>query len=316
MWFGSREDDVRRLEREAYEALEAGEWSEADARAQKLLALGWSGGFEIAALAARGRGDAEAAARALEEGVEKAPAAWPLWHLLAVVRSDLGRYDDALDAFERALACEGSDAIAIRFNRAIAQHRRGDPGAALDDLELILALPKPPPFAEDALALSVECLAAIGRAEDGLAMVRAALDACREGDPRRDRLIAELAVALERARGDAAEVRACFLRAAEAGVATPSLLALGRRLDPRRVSAPRLHRLIVEARAPEDGGRAFLRVFDVVADDREQALSAVRPYLPASARDGACVEEHHDRGPTEDEPGVWWASGRLYYDEE
>src|SRR5690349_2822394 len=100
MWFGSREDEVRRLEGEAYDALERGEWDAAEAIAAKLLAMQWSGGFEIAALAAQGRGDLARAASVLEEGVEKVPSVGSLWHLLGVIRSDLGRFDAALEAFD------------------------------------------------------------------------------------------------------------------------------------------------------------------------------------------------------------------------
>ncbi len=316
MWFGSREDEVGRLERAAQAALEGGDFDAADAIAARLLELGWSGGFEIAALAARGRGEPALAAKRLEEGVEKAPGAGSLWLLLGVVRSDLARYDAALDAFERALSAEGAEPITVRFNRAVAHQRRGNPGAALDDLEVILSLPKPPPFAEDALALAAECLATIGRADDGLTMVRAAHDACAADDPRRPRLSAELAVALERAGGDEAEVRQRFLEAASAGVATPAFLALGRRLSPLPSESPRLHHLVVQADPIEPDAAGLLRVFQVVADDPAGALTAARAYLPEAVRESAAIEQHQDRGPASDEPGVHGASELLHYADE
>ncbi len=311
MWFASLEEKARHLEAEAFEAIGSGALDEAEARADALLAMGWSGGFEVKAAIAQQRGDLEAAERVLEEGVSRAASAWPLWQLLGIVRSDRGRYEPALEAFDRALACEGADAGSVRFNRAIARHRHGDLGGAWDDLEPILALPKAPPFAEDALALAADCLASMGRSEDAVALVRAAYDACDPEDVRRPRLAAELAVALDRA-GAREEARPFFVQAARDGVATRSLLALGRRLAPIEPRAPRLHRLVVEA--PHPAARGVLRVIEVVADDLEQALEASRPYLPEGAR----VDEHEDRGdaPEAAEAGVVWASGLVFFDEE
>lgn len=312
MWFGSREERVRRLEAHAHEALEAGALDEAERTAEELLELGWSGGFEIKALVARARGEDESAARVLEEAVGHVPEVWALWDLLGIVRSDLGRYESAMDAFDRALRCEGADAAAVRFNRAIARHRAGDPGGAWDDLEPILALSTPPAFAEDALGLAAACLADLGRPDEGVELVRAARDACAPTDARRPRLDAELALALDRAGEEAEEL---FLQAAEAGVATPAFLALGRRLAKAEASAPRVHRIVVDAPTPAGSGAGgFMRVFDVVADDAAQALELARVYLPLDSREAAQVEEHHDRGEGQGEVGVVWASAPLYYD--
>jgi tetratricopeptide (TPR) repeat protein len=316
MWFGTHEERVRQIEARAHEALARQSWDEADTAAGELLDLGWSGGFEIRALAASGRGDLERAVRVLEEGTSLAAQAWSLWQLLGIYRSDLGRSEGALDAFARALACEGSDGASIRFNRAIAHFRHRDPGAALDDLELILALPTAPPFAEDALGLAAACLAELGRAEEGLALLRAAHDACAASDPRRNRLRAELACALDRARAPEDDVRAMFALAAEGGSAIPSLLALGRRLFARACESPRLLRIVVDAPMPRGSHPAgVFRVFEVAAEDAERALELARVYLPAASRDAARIDEQIDLGEASGEIGVRWASGLSYYDE-
>lgn len=313
MWIASKEERARKLEQEAHQALEDGALDEAERAAQALLDLGWSGGFELKALVARARGDDEGAIRILEEGVSQAPQVWILWQLLGIVRSDQGQYESAMAAFGRALACDPCDAVSVRFNRAIAQHRAGNPGAAWDDLEPILALSKPPPFAEDALSLAAECLADLGRPEDGLALVRAAHNACDPSDPRRGRLDAELAIALDRAGEDPREA---FERAADAGIATPAFLALGRRLRPTPSSAPRLHRILVNAPAPEGtDAHGMMRVFEVVADDATRALEAARVYLPLASRDAAQMEHHEELGEATGEAGVLSASGFIYYAE-
>jgi tetratricopeptide (TPR) repeat protein len=316
MWFGSREEQVKRLDARAHEALDAGAWDDAERAAAEMLDLGWSGGFEIKALAARGRGDDDAAVRALEEGVSHVPGSWLLWLLLGIVRSDLGRADDALAAFARALACEGCDGASVRFNRAIARHRSKDPGGALEDLEPILALTTPPPFAEDALGLAAACLAEVGRAHHGLALVQSACDACAESDPRRPRLLAELALALDRSQQSEGEVRAAFERAAEAGAATPAFLALGRRLAPVAAGAPRRFRLVVDVPArPGSSPAGAFRVFEIAAGDVASALELARVFLPAESRAQARVDQQHDLGDAAGELGVLWASGFAYYQE-
>lgn len=314
MWFGSREDEVRRIEREALEHLEAGRLDEARALAERLLTMGWSGGFEVKALALQRAGDPDAAIAALEAGVEAAPDAWALWHLLGTLRSDAGRLDAALAALDRAAAHEDADAMAIRFNRAVVQQRRGEPGAALDALEPILALPRPPPFAEDALGLAAACLAELGRGADGVALVEAALERCAADDPRRARLDAERAVALDRAGEDAREA---FERARDRGGATPALVALGRRLEPAEAARPRRFELVVDAPLAEASSVAGLfRVFDVVAEDVAHALRLCRPWMPPEARAAVRVDSHEVRDAGALEPGVHAVSPRLFYAQE
>jgi tetratricopeptide (TPR) repeat protein len=304
---------VRELEARAYAALDAGEHDAAEALGGRLLELGWSGGFEVLGLAASGRGDHARACAILRDGVQAVPASAALWHLLGVACSDAGDYEAALEAFERALSSEGANLVAVRFNRAIAHERARVYDRALEDLEPILSLPRPPPFAEEALALAAECLARIGRAEDARVMVQAAYDACAPSDPRRARLSGELALALARASADATAVHPYFEHAAEHGVATPALLALGRKLLGPRTDAPRVYRLALRFAAAAQHGLPAqadaLRVFEVAASDLERALELARPYLPAAAREGARIEAHRElevSGPREE--GVHWAS--------
>lgn len=324
MWFGSSEDAAKRLEAEAHARLQDGDLDAALSLSEQLLEMGWSGGFEVRALAlAQGGRSAEAIAT-LEGAVEKAPSVWSLWQLLGNLRSDAGDLDGAIEALTRALRCDGVSESTVRFNRAIAHQRRKDPGAALDDLEPVLALPRPPDFAEDALSLAAQCLAELGRRDEAVSMIEIALDACAEDDPRRPRLFAELAVALDRAAKDATSVRDAFERATEGGATTTALLSLGRRLDPEPAGGgspitSRRRRLVVQAARAMPGGAAlsFLRVFDVVATSPEEALTMSRRYLEVSSRDGARIERCDELEEAIGlELGVYAASAPIYFEDD
>jgi len=141
MWFGD-EDEASRLEAQGHRQIEAGDLGAAQRTADALLAMRWSGGFAIEALALASAGDLEAAVAGLEAGVARAPDAWALWQLLGNLRSDLGRLDDAIAAFDRALRCEGASQIAIGFNRAVVHHRADRFGEALHVHALFLRAAK------------------------------------------------------------------------------------------------------------------------------------------------------------------------------
>ena len=316
MWFGD-DEEAARLEAEGHERLEAGDLGGAHERGKALIAMGWSGGFVLEALAFRGAGEVGRAVVGLEEAVTRAPGAWRLWQLLGNLRSDEADHDGAVEAYGRALGCEGVSQVVVHLNRAIA-HRRADRfGDALADLDPILALPRPPlAVAETALALTLECLAALGRADDALGLIESALETCAEDDPRRPRLHAEHALALDRAKADADAIEGAFENATQAGVATLALLALGRRLRPVEMNEPAQRLQLVAQGEPPDGTDAagFLRVFDVVAEGPAQALELVRSYVPAAARPGLRVERCDVReAETTLEAGVHGASDIMLF---
>jgi Flp pilus assembly protein TadD len=71
------------------------------------------------------RGDAESAVRSLELAAERAPDASEVQNHLGIAYLAAGRRDDALRAFERAIALD-CDNAAARRNLAVL---RGDPSA-------------------------------------------------------------------------------------------------------------------------------------------------------------------------------------------
>src|SRR5688572_19639826 len=102
-----------------YAALADGEYETALALAAELRRRRHSSNFEVEARARWAIGEREAALRLLEEGVATAPKRAPLWHWLACYRSDLGRYDAALEAFAKEAEFEHVSASSHAYNVAV-----------------------------------------------------------------------------------------------------------------------------------------------------------------------------------------------------
>ncbi len=289
---------------EAHEALARGALDEADALADALIAMKWSGGFEIRALVLRARGELDAAIAVARASVEKVPADPSLWLLLANLSSEASRFEEAEAAYAEALARSG-DPVA-RYNRAVSRARSDRPDAAWDDLEVVLALPEPPPFAEEAIALAASCLDRLGRAEDAVALVSALRERCAADDPRRARLDAELALALHRARADDDAVRGPLTAALDGEVVTPALAALVRARAGAVARPAMRHRVLVSVATSPVAG--YARVFELVLAPGQSALSYVRDFVRARARDAIAIERDERVAECEAEPGVHGAS--------
>jgi len=123
------------LLRKGYARVREREFDSALEIAAQLESQRFSRAFEIAALAQAGKGDLDAAVAALQRGVEVAPDVWLNWQLLGNYLSDLGRYEDAEGAYNRALACPGSSTDSVRLNLAILANRRDRPAVALEFLD-------------------------------------------------------------------------------------------------------------------------------------------------------------------------------------
>jgi len=171
MWIRKNEDEVRALHDEALAKIEEGDLPGASSIARQLEAIGWSGCFEVEALACRKAGDREGALAALDRGVSLAPELWMLHQLRGNVLDEIGRKDEAIAAYDRALACPDASIASVRFNRAITRLALGDAGGALADAEHVITESPEAPFAGAALGVAVDALIALGRVEDSVSIV-------------------------------------------------------------------------------------------------------------------------------------------------
>lgn len=318
MFFGSREDEAQRLHDEALARIDEGDLARARAIAAELRAMRWSGAFEIEALAARAEGDLDAAVRVLEQGVALAPAAWPLRQLMGTLCSEAGRIDDALAALDAALRCEGVWVSSVRYNRAVARMRGGDPGGALADAESVLEDPATPPFTLDALRVALDALHALGRAEDGVSLVRAMTGSLARGDARgRAELAAFAALATVRAGAGEPEVRRALDEAIDAGCARREVLDALAALPAEGTGGVR-YRVTLSAPRPDDAPAevaGYLRVVEVRARDEAHAFELARAIEPRAVRDAITLEECRAIAEDAGEARVLWASGRALFGE-
>lgn len=118
MWKFLRQG-IDELQKDGWEALDARNYTKAQRKGRALIRKRHSSGFEILALAQSAMGQMADAAATLQAGVAKVPSVAILWHLLGSTLSECGRYEEALCAYEKALACDAEDADAIAYNRGV-----------------------------------------------------------------------------------------------------------------------------------------------------------------------------------------------------
>jgi tetratricopeptide (TPR) repeat protein len=99
--------------------IDQGELDEAYQLARVLHKMGFTGTFEIEALVCRARGDLDRAAEVLEKGLRISPQVWPNHLLLGSTYSDLGRFEEAQQAYENALKCQAVDADWVHYNQSV-----------------------------------------------------------------------------------------------------------------------------------------------------------------------------------------------------
>lgn len=325
MWIRKREDEARAMHDEALARIDEGDLAGAEALAQRLEAIGWSGCFEIQALARRKAGDREGALAALDRGLEAAPELWLLHQLRGNVLDELGRVRDAIEAYDAALRCEGANVASVRYNRAVASLRAGDPGGALADAEHVIIEAPEAPFAGAALGVAVDALIALDRCEDAVAIVDHAIGSIGGAD-------ATLAIAtLEGTRAKAMlaagrgreEIAAACSRAIEGGGAGKDVAdVLGALAVEDARPRARFHLVIEVSVGPEeraslpDGATGYVRTMRAIAVNEDEARALAFTLEPRALLAGARIHTLTFEAP---DPGtrsrLVSPSGRLYFGE-
>jgi tetratricopeptide (TPR) repeat protein len=312
---------AKRLYAEARELVDQGSYDEALEIARKLRKLRYSGAYEIEGLAYSGLDRNEDAVRVLREGVEVAPGVWLNWMLLGSCLSNLGRYDEALLAYDRAAACEHADPSAIALNRAIVAGRQKDYETALRHLDSMHGYG--PSLRLRALGTRVNTLYRLGRRPEAEELASRTLNEWRDSDATGGEAdIAEIAIILAEIRRERGEEPERLRREAiEWWRATRQarLLWLIRDLRPVRSPGGQYFRLVLLGTiAPgtpvAEEADGFATSADVIADSPEEALAF---YLELTgAEEGVEVtisEVEALEARPDDVKGAYDVRGRVYY---
>lgn len=313
---GFRRKRAEKLADRGYELLAEEDFDKALDVAKEVQDLGFSAGFEIAALALAGQERLDQAVRVLEEGVATAPEAWLNWQLLGNYRSDLERYEEAEAAYESALACPDVDSSSVRLNQAILAHRRGDSPKALG----LLVDVTDPELALRALAVRMRALEEVGEPSEAEQLGLAALESGRED--LEDEALPSIAAHVARLRRDRGvprqDVRAWVLQMMSRFHAHPDLLTLLREADDLHSESAQYYHLLVKGTLaqPSPNGQGFYVNAHVVADNPEEALRFVEVIeTETGARLEVDEAEVAQRSPQEPK-GVYYLSGRVWFEED
>lgn len=310
---------AERLFEKGLDLVEQLDYEAAMSVAERLDAMRFSGAFEITAQVQAAKGDLPAAVAVLEEGVTRAPGAWPNWQLLGNYRSDLELYDAAEDAYERALECAECRRDSVELNRAILALRRKQPERALELAKRV----QDPDLAFRRWGVELDALLALDDFEAAATLAeRLRHDERLTAEPGE---LAFVLVALAEARRALSapkdEVRCLLLEAYRLDSANARAVKVLRFLDGEPSATAKLLRLLVHVRFAQQDPRSadaegFYAFYDVVAEDVDDAGSHVERLEQQGTGIGLKIEEHrilddHAAGPK----GVVAVSSRAFYDE-
>ena len=304
----SRDRDVQKLAEKGYEHLQRQEYDEALVTSSQLRSLRHSSGFEIAAMALAGKGDLDGAIDTLREGVAAAPDCWINWQLYGNLLSDTERYEEAGLAYESALRCPHVRPASVRLNQAILSRRVGRLDQALGYLKDV----DEPQLSGWRAVERAEICMQLDRHEEARDEVSKVL--C--DDDTDASLAARAATAYALLQMQAGEkpdrVRAYAVEMLRRTGPHPSLLHLIRELDACYSANAGYYRLTLHA--SEQSQRYYVSC-DVVAESPQEAVTWVQRLDPEPLNYTIEEEELLEKRP--DEPlGVYWQSGRVYYEED
>ncbi len=135
---GITQADAEDLLEKGWHYVDEGQLSKAEGVGKKLVAMKFTGGVELIAVVQAERGNLEAAVDTLSSGIALKPV-WRLGHLRANYLSDLGRYDEALEAYRDCDGMFGAKPDCTALNRAIALSRADRDDEARSALQPLLS---------------------------------------------------------------------------------------------------------------------------------------------------------------------------------
>lgn len=306
----------------AFDLLNQGDAEGALALGRELEGLRHSSGFEIQALAHANLGNVAYAIEVLQRGVEKAPAVWLLWQLLGNNYSNEERYDEAVQAYERALDCPHVDTLSVHYNVATVLSRQDRPVEALSHLELAHVGAADQKLVLLVASQRIALLAQIGRHEEALREGRRLITKGRvEGtlDELTAPVLGEYASALWTGPRDREGALEAAWEAIQLDKNDRAAMWVLRELNTQASSEGCFYRLLLvgqwhESLDEDDEPPGFFTTYEVVADSPDEALEVARLFEPDAVRDTLKIEESEAVEARPGEPkGVYSASGYSFF---
>lgn len=308
-------DDLDALIDEGLELLEIEDYQAAAKIGRKIIGLRHTYGHEILARACWGLGKRKKALEVIDEGLKKGPSAWLLWQLRGNFSSDEKNYERAYESYETALRIPAADASSVHLNYAIALRRESRFEEALQHLDRVGG----EETLHRAAGVRAECLEGLGKRDEAMAVLRAALTVPCDELEEAARLHAHLGELLW-----AAGERDTALNEAWAAIAlhrgNESAQWLIREIENEWLAPAVLYRVQMHGRwhepIDEDGTAEYWVSYTVVAADKDEAIRLATRFEPEPARASLTDFEVRKRHKYDKAPkGVYWASGRIFFSE-
>ena len=310
-----------RLIEKGFFFLNSGDHKQALKVGRELKKLRHSSAFEILALAYLRQGKIAKAIHVLEDGVSKARRVWILWELLGNSYSDANRYEEAENAYLKALQQPGCDASLVHLNRGIAFHRQGK----ISEARAALRQVNSDHVKRRANALRIRLALADGK-NSVARQLAAELERSRfpKGGYHERETESEIALSCSLAFQTSVDrkkkARTLAVRAVEHDPTNQAALSLIRELDAESDLHAKLYRLLILGRWPkpfagESKIPGFYRTIHVVASNEKEAFWYAKQILPTELRRQLSVEECSLSNARMKQKGVYYLSGYAFFEE-
>jgi tetratricopeptide (TPR) repeat protein len=222
------------------------------------------------------------AVQTLQEGVETDPKNWTLWYWLGNHYADADRIDDSREVFQKALECPDVERSIVHLSIAMAFCQQEKYAEGLEHVEKI---------EDDSLwlrgqALKIDSLINLERQDEAIALGKEILGKTKVDDDSRGhlaRIQSLVGCAIWGAKKDREAALQHAWKAIETDRSDPTALWLIREIENRTSPSAKYMRLLIEGAwevspDPDAGEPACYTIYDVVADDREEALRYIAPF--------------------------------------
>ena len=287
-------------------ALEEKQFRTARDLGHQLLKMRFSGAFEILAQSFLGEGQPEVALRVLENGVAEAPQVWSLWQQLGNCRSELGDLVGAVEAYERAKKCPGSDPDQIDFNEAFMRLRFGNKERGLEMLERVIKRTQDKKLRLVALIHRLSTLIELDRVTEALMELGEAYLHDADNAELLSKLSAKLLEIGDRVNALNLAKQALGLKRAGDAARVVRLI----QGEPSDKAA--LYRVTLKGKVEDESGKwlYFNKQSRVFADSQEEAAEYAIRFEPPDVRSNLQVEDTAVLKPeSSEQKGVDWSSG-------